>query len=234
MSDVFDAIAHRSYLPGAPPPPPKQAAPFPAPAAAQPPGSSFYDDVPAPQGLTYPPPPFQNGSRKRGYTDWDDPNAQNGRDAGFGARPLKQPRRGRGGWQDETSSLGGGTLPVPPFAPAGQLPAHHPPPQPSTVGYVDPTVAPDAIFGMSLAAGHPMYDLLSQGRYPAKRRAKCRDWEKKGYCQRGSSCMFQHTNDPVYPPLPGGSFGDIQSVPQPSAVEGTCHGSRAMGRTEGR
>jgi hypothetical protein len=28
------------------------------------------------------PPRPQNGSRKRGYNDWDDPNAQNGREAG--------------------------------------------------------------------------------------------------------------------------------------------------------
>ncbi|KXX79786.1 RNA-binding protein 26 [Madurella mycetomatis] len=215
VSDVFDAIAYRSYLPGAPPPPPKQA-PLPDPAAAQPLGS-FYDDIPMPQGPAYPPQPFQNGSRKRGYNDWDDPNTQNNRDAGFGGRPYKQPRRGRGGRQDDVGSVRGAAPSVPPFPPAGPLPGQGPP-VPSTVGYFDPSRAMDAMFGMSLATGHPMPELLSQGGHLPKRRTKCRDWEKKGYCQRGSNCMFEHSNDPIYP-LPGGPFGGMQPLPQTQAVE---------------
>lgn len=221
MSDVFDAITYRSYLPGAPPPPPKQA-PLPAPAAALPPGS-FYDDIPMPQGPAYPSQPFQDGSRKRGYNDWDDPNTQNHRDAGFGGRPYKQPRRGRGGRQDDMGSVRGAAPSVPPFPSAGPLPPQGPP-VPSTVGYFDPNRAMDAMFGMSLATGHPMPELLSQGGHLPKRRTKCRDWEKKGYCQRGSNCMFEHSNDPIYP-LPGAPFGGMQPVPQAQAVEGMRHES---------
>jgi hypothetical protein len=75
----------------------------------------------------------------------------------------------------------------------------------------------NAMFGMSLAAGHPMPDLLSQDR--PRRRKKCRDWEKKGYCQRGSNCMFSHSNDPVPPPPPL-PYGGMQPISQPAAVEG--------------
>ncbi|KAK4134219.1 hypothetical protein BT67DRAFT_442124 [Trichocladium antarcticum] len=237
VSDVFEAIAYRSYLPGGPPPPSKiaalQAAAAAAAAAAPPVASSFYDDVPA----SFVPPyqqPFQNGSRKRGYNDWDDPNAQNGRDgAGFGGRNPKQPRRGayggRGGRSEDPSSYRGSASGLPAFPAAfpaafplpGQLPGQGPPAA-STAGYFDPSGATmDAMFGMGLAAGHPMPELFSHDRNqaPPRRRARCRDWEKKGYCQRGSNCMFEHSNDPVYPHLSGPPFGSMQSLPQPPAVE---------------
>lgn len=220
MNDVFEAIAYRSYLPGAPPPP--RHAPFPAAAAAPQLGPNlYYDDLPAGSAVSYPP-QAQNGSRKRAYTDWDDPtNAQPGRDAGFAGRPFKQPRRGgRAGRQDDTIHFRRGVSGIPAFPPPGQLPPQGAP-YPSTVGYFDPKGAMDAMFGMSMAAGHPMPELLShdRGRTPKKRK-KCRDWEKKGYCQRGSNCMFEHSSDTAYPPLPGAPFGAMQPLPQPSAVEG--------------
>ena len=170
---------------------------------------------------------FQNGSRKRAYNDWDDPNAQNGGDAaGFGGRMFKQPRRGayggRGGRPDDANSFRGVPPGFPGFPLPGQLPGQGPP-APSTVGYFDPNGATmDAMFGMSLATGHPMPELFShdRGQQAPKRRARCRDWERKGYCQRGSNCMFEHSNDPVYPPLPGAPFGGMQPLPHAPAVEG--------------
>jgi hypothetical protein len=226
VNDVFQAIVYRSYLPGAAPPPPKHAAALPAPTAAGqlPPPSLYYDDNPMGGAApTYPPPRFQNGSRKRGYNDWDDPNAQTGRDAaGFGGRPVKQPRRGGRGPRSSDDVNGftrGGAPGIPPYPPPGQLPPQGPP-GPSTVGYFDPNGAMDAILGMSLATGHPMPELM-RGHLPPKKRKKCRDWEKKGYCPRGTSCLFAHSNDPVYPPMPGPPFGAMQALPQPSAVEGT-------------
>ncbi|KAK4126090.1 hypothetical protein N657DRAFT_614503 [Parathielavia appendiculata] len=216
VSDLFQALTYQSYLPGARPPPQKYAA-LPTPGdAGQPPPSLYYDDSPVGAAPTYPP-PFRNGSRKRPYTDWDDPNAQqNGRDAGIGARAFKQPRRGgRASRPDDFRGVAAG---IPPYHPPGQL-SPQGPPGPSLVGYFHPKGAMDAaaMFGMSLAAGHPMPELLSQER--PRRRKKCRDWEKKGYCQRGSNCKFAHSDDPVYPPPPGPPFGAMQPVPQPPAVE---------------
>ncbi|KAL2023366.1 hypothetical protein VTK56DRAFT_2723 [Thermocarpiscus australiensis] len=221
VNDVFEAIAYRSYLPGAPPPPSKTAS-LPAPAAAQPPPGLPYGHVPRPSVAGYPP-PFQNGSRKRAYNDWDDPNNQNGRDAGFGGRTFKQPRRGafggRGGRQDDVNPFSAAAPTIPPYLPSGHLPPQNPP-APSTVGYFDPTGAMDTMYGMSLATGHPMPEFLSQTqRQPPKKRARCRDWERKGYCQRGSNCMFEHSNDPVGPPPPGHLFGSMQPVPQHQVVD---------------
>lgn len=226
MSDVFEAIAYRSYLPGAPPRPPKQAALPVSGAAAQSAPNLYYDDLPMGAAPTYPP-QFQNGSRKRAYNDWDDPNAQNGRDSGFGGRAIKQPRRGgRGPKADDMNTFRGGAPEFPAYLPPNQLPPQGTP-GPSTVGYFDPTRAMGAMFGMSLATGHPMPEFLPQdrGRAPRKRK-KCRDWEKKGYCQRGSNCMFEHSNDTAYPPLPGPPFGGMQPLPQPAAVEGMAQRSR--------
>ncbi|KAL2131531.1 hypothetical protein VTI74DRAFT_4931 [Chaetomium olivicolor] len=225
VRDVFDAIAYRSYLPGAPPPP--KHAPGSAPAvAAQSPTNLYYDDSLMASGPTFQP-PFQSGSRKRAYNDWDDPNAQNGRDGAFGGRSFKHPRRGafggRGPQPDDVGNFRGVPPAMPLYPPSSsQMPSQGAAPTPATVGYFDPSKGPmEAMFGMSMAAGHPMPELMSQdrGQYPLKRRKKCRDWERKGYCQRGANCMFQHGDDPVYPALPGLPFGGMQPVPQPSAVE---------------
>jgi len=222
VSDVFEAIAYRSYLPGAPPRPPKHT-PLPTPgAAAQSAPNLYYDDMPTGAAPTYSP-QFQNGSRKRAYNDWDDPNAQNGRDAGFGGRAIKQPRRGgRGPKVEDMNTFRGGPHDFPAYLPPNQLPPQGPP-GPSTVGYFDPSRAMGAMFGM------PMPELLPQdrGRAP-RRRKKCRDWEKKGYCQRGSNCMFEHSNDAAYPPLPGPPFGGMQPLPQPAAVEGMAQCPRDL------
>ncbi|KAL2200601.1 hypothetical protein P885DRAFT_66253 [Corynascus similis CBS 632.67] len=221
VDDVFEAIAYRSYLPGAPPPPPKHAA-LPAPSAAgQLPSGLPYDDSPMGGAPTYPS-RFQNGtSRKRAYNDWDDPNAQNGRDGGFGGRTFKQARRGgRGPRSDELHTFRSvAPTGVPPYPPAGPLPPDGPP-GPSTVGYFDPKGGMGAaMYGMSLAAGHPMPELIYGQLPPTKKRKKCRDWEKKGYCPRGTNCMFAHSNDPVYSPIPGAPFGNMQVPAQSQAVD---------------
>ncbi|KAL2153310.1 hypothetical protein VTH82DRAFT_4465 [Thermothelomyces myriococcoides] len=229
VNDVFEAIAYRSYLPGAPPPPPKNTALPPPSSAGQLNSGLYYDDTPmgGTPTTTTQPPRFPNGSRKRPYIDWDDPNAQNGRDGGggggggggYGGRTFKQARRGggRGPGPNELHSYGNGASVVPPYPQPGQFPPG-PPPGPSTIGYFDPKAGLGTMYGMSLAAGHPMSE-LAQGHFPPKKRKKCRDWEKKGYCPRGTNCMFAHSNDPVYPPVPAPPFGNPQAPPQPQAVE---------------
>ncbi|KAK4235929.1 RNA-binding protein 26 [Achaetomium macrosporum] len=222
VNDVFEALAYRSYLPGAPPLPPKHA-PLSAAAGVQQHPGLPYNVTPSDSAPTYQP-PFRNG-RKRAYVDWDDPNTQGGRDAGYGGMGFKHPRRGGFGGpgprQDGVNSFGGSAPTISPYPPPGQLPPQSAP-VPSTVGYLDPKGAMDALYGMSMAAGHPMPELLSHDRDqpPTRRRKKCRDWEKKGYCQRGSNCMFEHSTDTFYPPLFAGSpYGSVQPVPQPPAVE---------------
>ncbi|KAK4146733.1 uncharacterized protein C8A04DRAFT_25301 [Dichotomopilus funicola] len=231
VNDVFDAIAHRSYLPGAPPPPPKQqqqqhratTAAFPDPGPANE-GSygMFYDDRPMDMAVPALPPPFSNGSRKRGYTDWDDPNAnvQNGGGHAFGGRPVKQPRRGRrdsrsdtlNKWYREGMS----------DAVAGQVPyAQGAAGPPATVGYFNPQngAVGGSLFGMSMATGHPMPDFLGGGHFaPGKKRKKCRDFEKKGFCPRGTSCTFAHGNDSVYGGPPGPPFGGMQMMPRQASA----------------
>jgi len=229
VSDVFNAIAYRSYLPGAPPPPAARHAT----GHQQPASGLFYDDVPAGD-----PPPFparpQNGSKKRAYTDWDDANAQAGGDAGAGRRSFKQPRRGgRGPRLDEANHAraGGPGVPVG-FPHAGQLPPAPGLPGPTSVGFFDPRGAMDAIYGMSLATGHPMPEFSPYDRSrPPKKRKKCRDWEKKGYCQRGSSCNFEHSNDAGYASLPSMPFAGMPQMPlpQPTAVEGMAPLTMAAG-----
>ncbi len=225
VNDVFEAIAYRSYLPGAPPPPSNRAG-HGAPAQLAP--DMYYDQPPMGPGPgpapSFPPPQFQNGSRKRGYRDWDEPNPESGPDGGgFGGRPLKQLRRGgRGARQDDMANFRG--VPgMPPFPSSGQLPPQGPP-HPSAVGYFDPKGGMGAaMFGMSLAAGHPMPELMSHDRNrPPKKRKKCRDWEKKGFCQRGSSCNFEHSTDASYAPLPmtGPLVGAMPPLPQPLGLEG--------------
>ncbi|KAK3904065.1 RNA-binding protein 26 [Staphylotrichum tortipilum] len=222
VSDVFNVIAYRSYLPGAPPPPPRHAA---ATQQQQQQASGlYYDDGSAGAPQPFPPRP-QNGSKKRAYTDWDDPNAQIGGDAGPGRRSFKQPRRGGRGPRPEETSHARGVAPGVPgtFPSAAQLPRAPGLPGPTTVGFFDPRGAMDAVFGMSLAASHPMpeFSPYDRGR-PLRKRKKCRDWEKKGYCQRGSNCNFEHSTDGVYPPLPAGlQFTGMPALPlpQPAGAE---------------
>jgi hypothetical protein len=40
------------------------------------------------------------------------------------------------------------------------------------------------------------------GQAPPRRRQRCRDFDEKGYCARGNSCMFQHGADTGYVPPP--------------------------------
>ena len=226
---MFEAIAYRSYLPGAPPPPSKSApAPAPPP-ASQPPDALYYDDAPMPSAPTYQPAPTHAGSRKRAYNDWDDPNNQHGRDGSeYMSRSFKYQKRGGayGGREGRSDDTNGYRIPGPSnmltFPPPGQPPLQSTPSAPSSVGYFDTSGAMNSMFGMNLGVGNPMTGFVpgSWGQQqPHKKRARCRDWERKGYCQRGANCMFEHSNDPVYPtPM----FGAIPPAPQPAAVEGMC------------
>lgn len=181
----------------------------------------FYDDRPMDMAVPPLPPPFAKGSRKRGYNDWDDPNAnvQNGGGHAFGGRPVKQPRRGRrdsrsdtlNKWYREGMSA----------AMTGQVPYAQGAPGPAAVGYFNPQngAVGGPMFGMGMATGHPLPDFLGGGHFPpGKKRKKCRDFEKKGFCPRGTSCTFAHSNDPGYGGPPGPPFGGMPMMPQQSSA----------------
>ncbi|KAK0641589.1 hypothetical protein B0T16DRAFT_431333 [Cercophora newfieldiana] len=189
VNDVFETVAFKSYLPGAPPPPSKRAPPPPVANFAQqqhqlppmplPAGGLSYDDdmvmANAPPVAAAP----QRG-RKRGWNEGEGPQGAGDGGARPGKRAIRNARRGgRGGWGDDGQragwEAGGG---------GGQIPT---------------------------VPGFPGFDPSA---FDARK--KCRDFETKGYCTRGNTCMFQHGDDPVYPPA--GMFGGQRLVP-PQGVE---------------
>lgn len=103
---------------------------------------------------------------------------------------MKQPRRGgrRGRGGDarggrHRSPTGASDFPMPPFDPFNGLPM-------------------DVLVQMQ-AMGLPFPDMVG-GRGPPRRRGRCRDFDTKGYCSRGSTCQYDHGNgnDSLYmPPL---------------------------------
>lgn len=220
VNDVFEAITHKSYLPGAPPPPPRQPVlpQLPAGVAAQfPPGQPVglpYDDIPLAQPPQFPPAFHnQNGSKKRAYGDWSDAlDAQTGRDSRYGGRGAKQPRRGagsgpgsRGGRSEDSNGFkrpGSSSFQQAGLISAGAFPAG----VPGNGGW-EPNAALEALFNT----------FASQSQ-PPRRRARCRDYDTKGYCARGNTCMFEHGDDSIYlPTVPG--FGAPESAGQSAAVE---------------
>ncbi|KAK3353126.1 hypothetical protein B0T25DRAFT_543737 [Lasiosphaeria hispida] len=201
VNDVFETVDHRSYLPGAPPPPPKQVTvPFQPPL---PPGALSYDDVPMSQAPLLA--PQNKGIRKRSFNDRGEvADAQNGKDSGRGGRAFKQPRRGgRGGRTDDVGGLRGATG----FnGSSGQNPSQFLP-TPTAVGHFDANAAMEALFSMPMtlgANGMPNFPAqVPRGR----RRHRCRDYDTKGYCARGNTCMFEHGDSSIYMPPPPGAFG---------------------------
>lgn len=205
VRDVFQAIAYKSYLPNAPPapkhaPPPSAfAAPPVAFPAIQPPGLS-YDDAPGhlPQFPTY-----ANQSRKRSFDAGDEPD---GRDGQYGGRSWKQPRRGAGfgfGGRGGRAEAGNGHLnPSYPGLPeANQIP-------PGFLTNMSETLAAlQQQMGLPPVPGYPA---PAQGQ---RRRQRCRDYETKGYCSRGNTCLFEHGDDSIYVPPPSSAFGAQYAAP---------------------
>ncbi|KEY70967.1 hypothetical protein S7711_00804 [Stachybotrys chartarum IBT 7711] len=189
LDDVFQAIKYRSYEPGAPPPPKLSQAQQPfknerGPAASANPSATG--------SLMLPP---QTGSRKRGFQEAADDH--DGRDSSHNAlldRAPKQPRRlagrgrmaeGRGGRRGGHSSL-----------------AH--PPFPQTLPPLDPNNPLEALMQMQ-AMGFPYPGMPKLPQQPqwgksSRRRGRCRDFDTKGFCSRGSTCMFDHGNESIYMP----------------------------------
>ncbi|OIW32218.1 hypothetical protein CONLIGDRAFT_660283 [Coniochaeta ligniaria NRRL 30616] len=202
VNDVFNAIQYRSYLPGG-------GLPRPNPAAMPPQGLS-YDDLPMTAE-----PPAQNGSRKRQYHDRGDVQMQDAADYynNNQARSYKQPRRGRGGRMDDANGFRGGPA-ASGFPAAGvyQIPPTYGAPtpgaqQPFDPNSFDPNNPLEAMMRLQ-AMGLPLPPLppfpqpgqQQRSGQPPRRRQRCRDYDTKGYCARGNSCMFEHGTDSIFVP----------------------------------
>lgn len=180
LDDVFQAIAYRSYLPGAPPPP-KLAAP----SAAQP-----SDTLPDPDVNQSPNIP--TGPRKRGYHDLDAPGGQGS--YYNGPWPIKNARRSGNGHMRGGADQGRrgdhqsqATGRVPTFDPQNPNP-------------MDALMA----MGMPLPGASPQVPSPVSSRGGRQRRnRRCRDFDTKGFCSRGGTCPFDHGNGAAsFVPLP--------------------------------
>lgn len=139
-------------------------------------------------------------------------------------RAFKQPRRGgntgRGGHFDTQANAATGwhnqqsqNLPAMPgqgFPNMPQMPS--PPPG---MPPMDPNNPMAALLAMQ-AMGFPVPGMpgfpqdsppTGQSRTTAsnfppvtKKRQRCRDYDQKGFCARGNTCMFEHGNDSIYVP----------------------------------
>ncbi|KAL7627278.1 hypothetical protein AAE478_001467 [Parahypoxylon ruwenzoriense] len=221
--DVFQAVKYRSYLPGAPPAPPIIRQTLPPPSAAAAPVPEYKPRLPF--GPVATAPVFgPGGSRKRTYNDRDDNDVDiilNGRAPYHGAQPYKQPRRGggfpqRGGrfddpygprahrgyhnpYQTPSGPSHFGPLPPPPFEPS-----QHGPSMPA----IDPSSILENIqrlqqLGIPIPEvpdlPKPVYSGFA-GSTSRRKKQRCRDYDMKGYCSRGSNCMFEHGSESVYVP----------------------------------
>ncbi|KAK3182343.1 hypothetical protein K4F52_006345 [Lecanicillium sp. MT-2017a] len=172
LDDVFQAITYQSYKPGAPPAPKL--------------GSTNANNAPSQPNQTS----AQNNSRKRGYDDSS--NAGDVGASGYGqeqqphggGRAHKQPRRGgRRGGRDDRQHMGymppGGMPDMPPFDPNNPMEAFM---RMQAMGMPFPGMP--EYFGPGRGGGG--------NRRQQRRRGRCRDFDTKGYCARGSTCMFEH------------------------------------------
>ncbi|KAK4462777.1 RNA-binding protein 26 [Cladorrhinum samala] len=213
INDVFEAMKYRTYLPNAPPRPPKaqqqsqqqlmeqlrqQLSAQQAQSQQRHNQTGLpYDDGPAmsyaQQGQQQLPYSNGPGSRKRGYHDLDNPNAQQQNVAVAGnGRTFKQARRGgAGGGRGGRYGAGGDD---PNNAPEFSAP------QPSAVGYFDPQRAAADFMRQMTQMSQQMEFMAQQQNHNKKKKRRCRDYEKKGYCPRGIKCNFEHTTDD-FPPI---------------------------------
>jgi RNA-binding protein 26 len=206
--------APQSFVPTIPPPS------LPATMSGQPYGSdAFMANVP--HGP-------QNGSRKRSYGDFGDVDTTGGGHDRFGGningRLFKQPRRGgstgrAGRFDSYGNGRGGRQMQPPPMNPQHMPPAGFPnlpqmPPPPPGMPPIDPNNPLAAMLTMQAMGfpvpGMPSYQQSNSpvgqsnspraGFTPAGKRQRCIDYDTKGFCARGNTCMYEHGSDSIYVP----------------------------------
>jgi RNA-binding protein 26 len=206
ISELFDALHYKSYLPGAPPPPQRQQSiPFAPPTG--PSNMPSYGGLGAQYG-------GQNGNRKRTFNERGDGDAQDRNMGGMeNGRVFKQLRRGvpgRGGYGDfsgrgDFNGRGG-------YAGGRQPHTNGPPLEQSLLPPLDPNNPPDpmalmlAIQNMGQSMGFPISSPLQPGQggnataQKPPRRGRCRDYDQKGFCARGNTCMYEHGENSIWVP----------------------------------
>ncbi|RYO93869.1 hypothetical protein DL764_007920 [Monosporascus ibericus] len=232
--DVFQALKYKAYLPGAPPAPPVVRQPPPQVPTQLPPrpDAQYQPQAPFVQNTSFP--PFGPGApRKRAFNDRDDNDVDiilDDRDAYNPAQPYKQARRGgrdfapRGGRSDNGYGMkdrrGGPTAyPAPPAATAGQFgqPLSYPSyPGTQNLPQIDHNNIMENIQRLQqLGIPIPPTTELPRPVYsgsalppPRRRKGRCRDYDTKGYCSRGSRCLYEHGSESVYVPPFGPSPAD--------------------------
>ncbi|KAI1330944.1 hypothetical protein F5Y16DRAFT_361693 [Xylariaceae sp. FL0255] len=237
--EVLQAVKHRSYIPGAPPAlrnhHARTLAASAATAAPFVPSTTPYNPF---QPSTLPPPPipapFPHGdSRKRAFTERDDVDIDIILDgpAHNGPPPFKQPRRDNGGRRGgrhedpfgSRSYQGAPQFPMPPG------PDQFVPLTPFAPPAINPSAILENIRILQSLLPNPV-DLSrpshSSGRKTSgKRKRRCRDYDTKGFCSRGSNCRFEHGTEPIYipslPPVMGDEY-DPNNAALPMPPFGTA------------
>ncbi|GJN67072.1 hypothetical protein PLIIFM63780_004544 [Purpureocillium lilacinum] len=171
LDDVFEALKYRSYLPGAAQPP--KPAPTSAPQPSQLPQLANSNAS------------AQAGSRKRGHDDEAD-HFEHGQASG-GQRAFKQARRGGRREADDARAGPFSMIPmeIPQFDPNNPMEALM---QMQAMGMAFPPMQGYA---------QPGYGGRNQRGQPRKR-GRCRDFDNKGFCARGNTCMYDHGDESVF------------------------------------
>ncbi|KHN97989.1 CCCH zinc finger and RRM domain-containing protein [Metarhizium album ARSEF 1941] len=159
LDDVFQAIAYKSYLPGAQP----------APKLAELHASSQKKSP--------------ESSRKRRF-DESGPSDDRERNRSPGGRAFKQLRKGRRGREDraDRNANAYGMMMIPPFNPNNPMEAMM---QMQAMGLPWPGMPGQQGWGVGGGA-------VGRGAQRRKGRGRCRDFDTKGFCARGNTCVFDH------------------------------------------
>ena len=188
MDSVFHAIKTRAYDPSQP----QTLAPT-APSFV--PQSAVTDNAIGTIPQAGPP---SQPSLKRAYQE--DAEMQDGQSQrwgrGRGDRPVKQTRRGGRGY-DQRGGRGGSR---PQYMNPPEFPAL------SGIPNIDPNDPLSSLLAMQQAMGFalpgmselPLPGMMPQ--QPKRTGQRCRDYDTKGFCALGTSCPYEHGNDPVVVP----------------------------------
>ncbi|KXJ86207.1 hypothetical protein Micbo1qcDRAFT_237134 [Microdochium bolleyi] len=213
-NDVFQAINYKSYLPGAPPAPPAPQPSFGAPTTAPfVPQAQQRNDPSSRQTAT------STGKRRASDCDDDDVEmTQDSHGGRNGAPAKKQQKRNQETPSNATNFHSPRQLGVmPQFLPG------------NTGGGFDgnaqgfPQIDPNLILQniqMLQQLGIPLPDPSNFGapgsQKSRKKKRRCRDYDKKGYCARGSKCKFEHGPESVFLPSFMPPNGDVALEYDPS------------------
>ena len=183
-------------------------------------------------------------SRKRTYQDWEGLEGQNGQGQQGRDRPMKQPRRGRGAFEQQRGGRQAyanaaphvghamAHLPQMPTPPAGMPPFD--PNNPLAALMAMQAMGMPALPGMPSLPFAPSPTAFSQkGALPPKRPGeRCKDYDNKGFCALGASCPYEHGNDHVViPATPAEEYDPTNSGLSGAGAQALRgHGERGRGR----